>query len=1251
MTASLISIFGFLLTVCIILNGHLTLFWLLPGIQTGQLKNDNFHLVSHDRLVRRTYYYVYFEFVISAVCCSFWFLRLLSGLMVPRLPKRKKALVTSILRQSRKYIVRPLTLILFITSTFATIAAFDDAGLLKSDVANFFNRIFYQLQDTDPNKDDNRQQRLLQYLESIQRGYRCCGGTSILDWFGISLGAGKSVQSQALSDTYIPASCLNSRRSSVLVPQRISDLHTLMKGIHLDKVTIYAPVFRKGCIKAVGDRLYLEFYGFLKCTSLTDLALNVCLLLMIVFDHWDHSSSVGTKADKAKLKKYVSNAKLLQAIQGTPLLAKQVKLQEVYGNAKAGWLEKGSRNGWCLVNNGKQDSEYVRRIYTRRTENPGQIKTSGFRRFLRTYLPLVEAVLYTDGDSRYEVEGNDYYGGFIVTVVRVIFCGLYGYIGAHILISAFITSYKAAPAEGDIAKAEQVNSATKEREKIVEELAYMTSVLVRIAFVIAAIVSKRFRCLLALLGPNLGLTAGQSFIAAELTNVAVHGPVRGLATNLRAAGGSLNCLMKLSGNITNDANKLLKPSGKGTSEDEFEEIEEDENDDEDENLDINSMSNDTQQNFTGIVRGTDKSKLVKYPKLKSITNFNSFFVKLIKKASRGINRGASFLRKLTMKVQKELLRDSEAKPSTNNTQNNATNALGEKQSNADIQATNAGVSESFRRHLDEMDTSEKERMRIRRKMMQAKMTAAVKNLNLGRNESYILNSAIALGHRIDSKMRARLLKACMAMQQARTEQCNVAAVTACYRIQTSAIISTGLPLFIGPWCSSYVTKGTACPTGEALENAKTECGNSGYSIGLKDGFGAQFAVAQSGLQQFAQNFRIVVAYKKLKSAAAQIRALQHNTEDAIEQLAYLTLDATRAVFAIALLFSTLLKLLFISLLLKTQSYISKYLKDMDFDNIYVEDVYEKIDERRKNESRMYLLPLKSHERKTVFWHKIGYTGPEWIRAIKAVIKSAILGIGLTMLFAADSYLHSLMIVLDVVTQGDLRLGGSSGQSDTSSAAMLLAGDGFAAELIKGILDGFLNLMNIDLTYKLSACAPKVILSSHDLRFRFGILWSTLLLLGMFSGYLLRLRHIVAGFFYPNAHRRRQMHLYNTMLANRVRDLNTNRNLLVQRVKENRLQHEVRLLSKPPTLAEVAPKLAKVLKLRKGTCVICRDTRKPGREMYICPVDACATCRQCQRSISNDPEFCVACVDRNEASITDTLKKLEQMYKNRQLNVI
>ncbi|VDD75119.1 unnamed protein product [Mesocestoides corti] len=800
-------------------------------------------------------------------------------------------------------------------------------------------------------------------------------------------------------------------------------------------------------------------------------------------------------------------------------------------------------------------------------------------------MPLLEAVLYTDGDSRLEVESNDYYGGYIVTI------------------------YKTNPEENtnDVAK---IVKDPGEREKIVEELGHMTSVLVQITFVVAAIISKRFRSFLALLGPTLGLSAGQSFLAAELTSVAVHGPVRGLATNLKAAGASLTCLMKLSANITKDANKLLKPSGKQPTTDESEEEE------------------DPDELDGGRPR----------PLGNNSTTFNATHVNVTKTEKRQLS--LIYSNPLSHFIAK-LLRDPEATKPPVTPQGTANQTAETNQATADVAAANDGVSEAFQRHLAEMDTSEKERMRVRKKIMQAKIDAAFQNLKLGTNDSAGIKTAVALGHKIDANMRRRLVKACMAMQQAQTEQCNKGAVTACYRIQTAAYLSTGLPLIIGPWCSSQVTKGTACPTSEALSKAKSQCDNGGYNIGLKDGFGAQFAVAQSGLQQFAESFQVATGYKKLKSAAEQASALYHDTEDAIEQLTYLTIDATNAIFALVLLASTLLKLLFVKLLLKTQGYISNYLVDMDFDNIYVEDVYEAIDERRRKQSRMYLLPLKIHERKAVFWRKRGYTGAELIRAIKDVIKASVLGIGLTLLFAADGYLHSLMTVLDVVTQGDLRLGGSSGKSDTGAAAMYLAGDGFAAEVLKGIIDGFKNMMNIDLSYKLSSCAPNVIMSSHNVKFRFGLLWAVLLILAAFSGFLLRFRHVLMGFFYPCAHRRRQMHLYNTMLANRARDLSTNRNLLVQRVKENRLQEEVRILSKPPAIADLAPSIARLLKLEKGTCIICRDVQKPGPAMYICPVDACAICRQCQSGISADPEFCVACIDRNEASIDATLKKLEQ----------
>ena len=154
MTISLIAIFCFLLSIAILSNAYLILFWHLPGMPTLEFRADNYHLMFTDRLKKHTRYFVYLEFSIAGFCCLFWLIKILSTFLLPKLPESKKFLMKSTLFQLWKLLARPLTLILFATSVFATISAFDDIGLLRSDVANFLNRIFYQLQNNKQNESE-----------------------------------------------------------------------------------------------------------------------------------------------------------------------------------------------------------------------------------------------------------------------------------------------------------------------------------------------------------------------------------------------------------------------------------------------------------------------------------------------------------------------------------------------------------------------------------------------------------------------------------------------------------------------------------------------------------------------------------------------------------------------------------------------------------------------------------------------------------------------------------------------------------------------------------------------------------------------------------------------------------------------------------------------------------------------------------------------------------------------------------------
>lgn len=470
-----------------------------------------------------------------------------------------------------------------------------------------------------------QQENLVSFMNAIQLEYKCCGAIGAADWYGVS-----PFRGHVPDGPYVPLSCTVTGEST---------------GLNLVYFTYVHP---KGCVEVIVERIQPMTYSILMSSSMRDFFLTMSLLTISLLDRWIKRRAYVLGPNKPQKRHYISNSQLLRALQGTTLVARP---RVVQANTNADKTERSYKSDWVPKDDGQVDNEYISRIYTRQLDNPGQIKASRFRRFLRSRAPLVEAALYTDGDSKYEVEGNDYYGGYVATMIRVICCGLLGFLAAHIIVLAFLKKYRGAPKEGDIAKKNMSTSTKEEQIEILEEMMYLTTVSVRVCFVIAAIVSKRFRCFLILLGPNLALTAGQSFIAAELTSVAVVGPVRGLATNLRASGETLRCLMHLSSNISSDANSLLKPkSVKKTGDFEAEEgdDEEEEDDEVDEDAGNATIGNRTKP------QKKRKIKEVAFGRVKSLADFNKFFTKVIKIASKGITKGSNKILDLTQKMLDEV---------------------------------------------------------------------------------------------------------------------------------------------------------------------------------------------------------------------------------------------------------------------------------------------------------------------------------------------------------------------------------------------------------------------------------------------------------------------------------------------------------------------------------------------------------------------------------------------------------------------
>ncbi|VEL06675.1 unnamed protein product [Protopolystoma xenopodis] len=202
------------------------------------------------------------------------------------------------------------------------------------------------------------------------------------------------------------------------------------------------------------------------------------------------------------------------------------------------------------------------------------------RRFFRKYLPFVEALLYADGNVFHDPDGNSAYRSYLVYLTRILFSAVYGLVMAIILSYAFIPnpSNIVAPVEASGASKSPAFSAGKQGKPDAEDLRkgrstweqkaetarvsttrrlfLIARVLLYFAFSLASTMSRRVRCFLTLLVPSLGLSAGQSFMAAELLYITVTGPVTTITRNLQSGASTLECLMELSNNMTRDLHRM-----------------------------------------------------------------------------------------------------------------------------------------------------------------------------------------------------------------------------------------------------------------------------------------------------------------------------------------------------------------------------------------------------------------------------------------------------------------------------------------------------------------------------------------------------------------------------------------------------------------------------------------------------------------------------------------------------------------------
>lgn len=148
-----------------------------------------------------------------------------------------------------------------------------------------------------------------------------------------------------------------------------------------------------------------------------------------------------------------------------------------------------------------------------------------------------------------------------------------------------------------------------------------------------------------------------------------------------------------------------------------------------------------------------------------------------------------------------------------------------------------------------------------------------------------------------------------------------------------------------------------CNIGDALGGA----GRCDPSKEIDPGFGQGYSYLKRSKSMLSENLKDV----KLQYKIGKIKYVKdiRDARDTAAAVMHSVSSKRELLRAILLVLKRILAFVFLRIIIVSQNYHDKYLRDIEFDNIYITKYFRKIDARRKVQEKHTLLPLKKIERK------------------------------------------------------------------------------------------------------------------------------------------------------------------------------------------------------------------------------------------------------------------------------------------------
>lgn len=275
---------------------------------------------------------------------------------------------------------------------------------------------------------------------------------------------------------------------------------------------------------------------------------------------------------------------------------------------------------------------------------------------------------------------------------------------------------------------------------------------------------------------------------------------------------------------------------------------------------------------------------------------------------------------------------------------------------------------------------------------------------------------------------------------------------------------------------------------------------------MDPGFGEGYAYLKDSKESLAQNFKNVKVQYKL----GKIKQLSdiRDASDTAKAVMHEVKAKKSLLDSFLVILKRLLAFIFLRILLNAQQYHDRYLRDIQFDNIYITRYFRRIDARRKAQEKHILLPLKKIERQKLV--------DPWSLTPLINEREQIMGATVKLLF--EMITATMFILLDRLFYEALDLVRRHARIDYVQTGhhdliIQVKGTGMIASLLRSVVRGFNIKKRIKRVRSNKVCLPKPNLLSKYYLFKIYGTYFAIWLLMLAQAYTQRLRRVICSYFY------------------------------------------------------------------------------------------------------------------------------------------